>query len=132
MPIEIALFQKEIGGRLFAFDTGDIAFGDGQTKDILRNVGTDIVTFQLRKRQVTFTIRGANGPDIQALYSERDNNILRLVNATGPVEGEDITVGGEIIYSALLLDVQAGPPIRVAGVPIIEQVAVRFDSQKFV
>lgn len=132
MPIQVALYTKEIGGRQFAFDSGDISFGDAETKEVQRNVGTDIVRFTLRKRQVTFTIRGATSNDIQGLYGERADNINRLVAATGIVPGEDIDIGGETIFNALLLDVQAGPPITVAGVPVIEQVQVRYDSQVYV
>lgn len=132
MPISVALFQKVIGGRQFAFDTGDIAFGDAETKEVLKNTGVDIAKIPLRKRQVTFTIRGANAGDIQSLYAARENTILRLVNATGVVQGEDIQIGADKIYNALLIDVQAGPPITVAGIPLIEQVTVRYDSQVYV
>lgn len=129
MPITVALFNKTIGGRQFAFDTGDIAFGDAETKDVVRNLGTTITTITLRKRNVTFTIRGANAADITTLYTARDNVTNQLVNATGPVAGEDIPIGGDVIYNALLKDVQAGPPITIAGVPVIESVTVRYDSQ---
>lgn len=132
MPVSVALYTKQIGGRQFAFDTGDIAFGDVTTRDVPKNVSTDIVNIPLRKRQVTFTIRGANSADIQTLYAARDNTITQLVNATGVVQGEDITIGADTIYNALLMDVQAGPPITVGGIPIIEQVTVRYDSQVFV
>lgn len=132
MPVTVSLFTLDIGGRTFAFDTGDISFGDAETKEVQKNVGTDIVKFTLRKRQVTFTIRGANSGDLTALYQERDNNITQLVNASGAVAGTDIAIGADTIYSALLLDVQAGPPITIAGVPIVEQVQVRYDSQVYV
>jgi hypothetical protein len=132
MPIKVALFSKEIGGNPYAFDTGDIAFGDAETKEVTKNVGSGIVKFTLRKRQVTFTIRGVNAAQITNLYAERDNSVLRLVSAVGEVTGEDITIGADTIYSALLLDVQAGPPTEIAGIPLIEQVTVRYDSQVFV
>lgn len=132
MPVQVSLYQQQIGGRTFAFDSGDISLGDGETKEILRNVGNDIVRFTIKKREITFTIRGANATDITSLYAERDNNITQLVNATGPVTGQDIEFGGDTIYSALLLDIQAGAPITVAGVPIIEQVQVIYRSQVYV
>jgi hypothetical protein len=40
MPVSVALFTKTIGGRQFAFDTGDISFGDAETKEVLKNVST--------------------------------------------------------------------------------------------
>jgi len=131
MPVTVALYTKIIGGRQFAFDTGDISFGQAENKDVLKNVGIDIVKITLQKRQVTFTIRGANAGDLAALYTTRENNITRLVNANGLVQGEDLQIGGDVIYNALLLDVQAGPPITVQGVPIIESVQVRYDSQVY-
>lgn len=132
MPVAVSLYTKTIGGRQFAFDTGDISFGDKETKEVMKNVGTDIAKIPLKKRQVTFTIRGANAADIQALYAERDDTITRLVNATGVVEGEDIEIGADTIYNALLMNVTAGPPITVAGVPLVEQVQVVYDSQVYV
>lgn len=132
MPITVALYQKQIGGRTYAFDTGDISFGDAETKEVLKNTGVDIVRIPLRKRQITFTIRGVNASDIQTLEAARENAITQLVNATGVVTGEDIVVGATTIYNALLLDVQAGPPITVGGIPLVEQVQVRYDSQSYV
>lgn len=131
MPIEVALFQKNIGGKNFAFDTGDIAFSDGETKNILKNTGTGIVTIPLRKRQVTFTIRGANSSDIQSLFQARDNSVLALINATGDIAGEDIVIGADLIEGTLLTQAQAGPPITVAGIPLVEQTTVRYDSQVY-
>lgn len=131
MPIDVALYQKEINGRTYAFDTGDISFGDAGTKDVLRNTGIDIVSVQLRKRQVTFTIRGATGADLANLYAERDNNIIQLLTST-TVLGEDIQIGQDTIYKALLLDVQSGPPITVAGQALIESIQLRYDSQVYV
>lgn len=132
MPIQVALYSKQIGGKTFAFDTGDISYGDAGTKEVPINVGVDVLTVTLRKRQVTFTIRGATGADLQNLYTERDNVITQLINATAPVTGEDIQIGEDIIYSALLKDVQAGPPINVGGRSIIEQLTVVYDSTVFV
>lgn len=132
MPIAVALFQKNIGGTNYAFDTGDISFGDAETKEVLRNIGTDIVKIPLRKRQVTFTIRGANSANLQSLYAARDNSINTLINAAGTITGENIPIGADVIYNALLLDVQAGPPITVAGQALVEQVTVRYDSQVYV
>lgn len=131
MPIEVALFQKNIGGKNFAFDTGDIAFSDGETKNILKNTGTGIVTIPLRKRQITFTIRGANSSDIQSLFAARDNSVLALINATGDIAGENIVIGVDTIEGTLLTQAQAGPPITVAGIPLIEQTTVRYDSQVY-
>lgn len=130
MPIQVALYTKTIGGRQFAFDTGDISFGDAETKDIPRNTGTDITTIQLRKRSVTFTIRGANAADIQAMYGERDDNITQLVTA-GTVTGADIEISGDTIYNAYLRQVTPGAPITVAGQPLIEQTTVEFVSQQY-
>lgn len=132
MPITVALYQKTIGGRTYAFDTSDISFGDAETKEVLKNTGVDIVKIPLRKRQVTFTIRGVNSGDIQTLFTARENTITQLVNATGTVSGEDIAIGADTIYNALLLDVQAGPPITVGGIPLVESVTVRYDSQSYV
>lgn len=132
MPVSVALYQKEIGGRTFAFDTGDISFGDAETKEVLKNISTDILRIPLRKRNVTFTIRGANATDIETLYAARDNTITQLVNATSAVAGEDIVIGGDTLYNCILIDVQAGPPITVAGIPLIEQVTVRYDSTVYV
>lgn len=132
MPISVALYQKQIGGTTYAFDTGDIAFGDAQTKEVLKNTGVDIVTIPLRKRNVTFTIRGVNAANIEALETAREDAINQLVNATGLVQGEDIVIGATTIYNALLLDVQPGAPIIVGGIPLVEQVQVRFDSQRYV
>lgn len=132
MPIAVALYQKQIGGRTYAFDSGDISFGDVETREVLKNTGIDIVRIPLRKRNVTFTIRGVNSSDIQSLLTARENAVLQLVNATGAVTGEDIPVGADTIFNALLLDVQAGPPITVGGIPLVESVTVRYDSQVFV
>lgn len=132
MPVDVALYTKEIGGRQFAFDTGDIAYADGETKNILKNIGTNIATIPLRKRQITFTIRGANASDIQTLFQARDNSIITIVNAAGEITGEDITIGADTIYNTLLILAQAGPPITVAGIPLVEQTTVRYDSQKYV
>lgn len=132
MPIDVALFQKNIGGKDFAFDTGDIAFGDAETKQIPKNVGTDILTIPLRKREVTFTIRGANSADIIALFAARESSINQIVNATEPLAGEDIPIGADTIYGALLIDVQAGPPIKVGTTFIVEQTTVVFRSTRFV
>lgn len=132
MPIGVALFTQQIGGKQYAFDTGDISFGDAETKDVDRNVGTDIINFTLRKRQVTFTIRGANAADVQSLVQAREDSILQLVNATEPVTGEDIVLGGDTIYSAILVDVQAGPPINIGSTSLVETVEVTYDSTVFV
>ena len=132
MPITVSLFQYTVGGSTFAFDTGDISFGDAVTKQVQKNIGTDILEITLRKRQVTLTARGVNAAQLAAIYLERDNNVTTLVNATSTVAGTDILVGADTIYSALLLDVQSGPPITVAGVPIVEQVQMRFDSTVYV
>lgn len=132
MPIDVALFQKNIGGKDFAFDTGDISFGDAETKQIPKNVGTDILIIPLRKREVTFTIRGANSADITALFAARESSINQIVNATEALVGEDIPIGADTIYGALLIDVQAGPPIKVGTTFIVEQVTVVFRSTKFV
>lgn len=131
MPITVALFSLNIGGRDFAFDTPDISFGDGNTKDVERNIGSDILKFTLRKRQVTLTIRGATKDDIEGIYAELENNINRLLNANGPVAGTNIVIGADTIENAILLSVQSGPPITIGGVPVIEQVQVRYDSQSY-
>lgn len=132
MPINVSLFQKVIGGTQYAFDTGDISFGDAETKEVVKNVGTDILSFTLRKRQVTFTIRGANAANITNLYQAREDSILQVVNATEPVTGEDIVLGGDTIYSAILVDVQAGPPIGIGSTSLVEQVSVVYDSTVYV
>jgi hypothetical protein len=132
MPIDVDLFTLDIGGRQYAFDTGDISYGDAETKEVPKNLGTSIINLSFRKRNVTFTIRGANGTDLENLYQTVDDNKLALVNATAPVTGEDLQIGADTIYDALLLDVQAGPPLNVGGNSIIEQVQVRYDSQVWV
>ena len=132
MPINVSLFQKIIGGKQYAFDTGDISFGDAESKNVVKNVGTDILQFTLRKRQVTFTIRGANAADVASLNQAREDSILQVVNATEPVTGEDIPIGGDTIYSAILVDVQAGPPIGIGSTSLVEQVSVVYNSTVFV
>lgn len=132
MPIQVSLFTFTIGGKQYAFDTGDIAFSDASTKQIPKNVGTDILEIPLRKRRVTFTIRGASGTDLTNLVAERENVLLQIVNATEPVTGDDIQIGADIIYSAILTDVQPGVPIEVGGNSILEQVQVVYDSTVFV
>lgn len=132
MPIDVALYTKTIGGKQFAFDTGDISFGDAETKDVVKNVGTDILSFSLRKREVTFTIRGANASDLTALFTARDNSINQIVSATEPLTGEDIAIGADTIFSALLVDVQAGPPIKIGDTFLVEETSVVFRSTKFV
>ncbi|MEM9149375.1 MAG: hypothetical protein AAGB19_02835 [Cyanobacteria bacterium P01_F01_bin.3] len=132
MPINVSLFQRNINGIQYAFDTGDINFGDADTKDIVKNIGNDILSFTLRKRQVTFTIRGANSANVQSLIQAREDSILQVVNATEPVQGEDIVIGGDTIYSAILVDVQAGPPIGIGSTSLVEQVTVVYDSTVFV
>lgn len=132
MPINVSLFTKTIGGTQYAFDTGDISFGDAETKEVVKNVGTDILSFPLRKRQVTFTIRGANAANITSLYQAREDSINQLVNATEPVTGEDIVIGGDTIYGAILIDVQAGPPIQIGSTSLVEQVSVVYNSTQFV
>lgn len=132
MSIQVALYTREIGGRQYAFDTGDIAFGDAETKEVDKNVGTDILSIPLRKRQVTFTIRGANAADVEALTQARSQSILDIVNATEPLTGEDIQIGGDVILGAILIDVQAGPPIGIGGTSLVETVAVTYNSTVFV
>jgi hypothetical protein len=99
---------------------------------LVKNVGTDILQFTLRKRQVTFTIRGCNAADVQALNQARDNSILQVVNATEPLTGEDIVLGGDTIYGAILVDVQAGPPIGIGSTSLVEQVSVVYNSTVYV
>jgi hypothetical protein len=132
MPINVSLFTKTIGNRQYAFDTGDISFGDVESKQLVKNVGTDILQFTLRKRQVTFTIRGCNAADVQALNQAREDSILQVVNATEPLTGEDIVLGGDTLYGAILVDVQAGPPIGIGSTSLVEQVSVVYNSTVYV
>lgn len=131
MPITISLYQKTIAGKTYAFDQDDISFGDVETKEVQRNIGTDIVTISLRKRQVTLTVRGANANDLASLYAEREANIMLLLTSDGAVTGEDITIGADTIYNTLLLDVNPQAPIVVAGIPLA-QVELVYNSQVYV
>jgi hypothetical protein len=123
MPIPVALFQF----RGKAFDSGDVSFGQAETKDIQINRNGNINKVQIAKESVTFSIKGAIDADLGQFDSERSNNVLGLIN--GSVIGEDIDILGKTIYSAILTRVSPSAPISVNGVTIFEQIELEYASQ---
>ena len=80
------------------------------------NVGVDILSVPLRKRQLTLTARGVNANALASLFQERENVVETLLNATAPVTGDNIVIGPDTLYSMLLSDVQiTEAPIQVGS-----------------
>ena len=125
MTIPVILFTF----RGYAFDSGDISFGEAETRDIQINRNGDINTVQIRKESATFTLRGATDVDLIKFEAERANNVINLIN--GSAIGEDIAILGKTLFSALLYSVQPSAPISVAGNTIYEQITLEYRSQKW-
>lgn len=116
MPIQVNLFSLVIGSITLAFAQGDISFGEVETLDVPVNVGVDILSVPLRKRQLTLTARGVNANALASLFQERENVVETLLNATAPVTGDNIVIGPDTLYSMLLSDVQiTEAPIQVGS-----------------
>lgn len=120
--IDVELFQF----RGFAFQPGDIQFGDGESLDVLINSGGRQTKFQVSQTTVTFTVKGALASDVASFETERANNIRSLLNRTAV--GEDIPISGKIVPGALLLKVTPTAPITIGGVEIIESMQLEFRS----
>jgi hypothetical protein len=125
MPIPVALFQHEG----YAFDPGDVSFGESESKDILINRGGLINKVKIRKESVTFKLKGATDVDLQKYEAERTNNVIGLIN--GSVTGADIPILGKTIYAALLTDVKPTAPIAVNGITIFESIDLEYQSQVY-
>lgn len=136
MPAKLEYFSLEVGGtgqpgtgRIFAFDTGDISFGEDENRQVPKNLGDNILNLTFRKENVTLTVRGANNADFEFLEALKNANRDTLIRATTSIDGEDITIGAKVIENALLLDVQPSAPILVLGDAIYESIALTFSSQ---
>jgi hypothetical protein len=124
--IAVELYTKTINGVVFAFEPGDISIGDGKTKEVIINSGGKLTDVTLTQPTITFTVKGAIGPDVESFDALRSANILSLLNRTAV--GETIQISGKIITNAVLLKVTPSAPINVAGIPIIETVALEYKS----
>ena len=116
--------------RGYAFKPDAISFGDGQTQDVNINRNGTIVTAQIAKKTVTFSLVGATDTDLAAFLNERDNNISGLI--TGAASFEDINIFGYLIPDALLTKVTPSAPFNAAGINLFDKIDLEFQSQTFI
>lgn len=129
MAVSIVLFQLDIGGRTIAFDSGDISFGQGETRDLAFNRNGKISTVTVAKAQVTLTIRGGTSADLAAVEAERENNIDALIAGTEVTQNIDI--GGKMIGNALLKQVNPSGPITIQGTTNFETIELVYESADY-
>lgn len=125
MGIPVVYFQFDG----LAYDSGDISFGDGESKDITINTGTTINKVTLTKKTVTFKARGCSGSDLAILESKRDAAISQMLRGGAP--GADINILGKVIESAYVSKVTPSAPIKVDGIVIFESIDTEYTSQVF-
>lgn len=113
--------------RGYAFDSGDISYGEAESQDININRNSEIQTVQIRKESVTFTLRGATDTDLTAFEDERNTNIDALIAGTAVPENIDIL--GKTISSALLYSVTPSGPKYINGSTIYESIELEYRSQ---
>lgn len=123
--IEVELFTF----REFAFEPGDISFGDGETKDVIINSNGKLNKVQISQPTITFTIKGAIASDVEAFDAERANNIRALLNRN--LSGETIEIAGKTITNSWLARVTPSAPIKVGGIEILESLQLEFRSQDY-
>ena len=112
MPVSVALYQKEIGGRTFAFDTGDISFGDAETKEVLKNISTDAVPapgkVEVGSADRNGTVVGSTRKMMQLLRTIPLNK-----NAMDQTPAENMIAGATSTESPILADAWNNPIIFV-------------------
>lgn len=112
-----------------AYDSGDISFGDGESKEITINTGTAINKVNLTKKTVTFTARGCSNANLTALEAKRDAAVRSMLRGQTP--GVNINVLGFTIEKAYLSKVTPSAPITVDGITNFESIAVEYSSSVF-
>lgn len=109
----------------------DISFGEAETYEVTINGGDKgtITTIPLRKRTATLTLRGAVEADLNSVQTERDANIVALINRNEDVETLDF--GGFLVEDALLTDFTPSAPVTVEGNVIFETIELTYSSQVY-
>lgn len=130
MSIPVALFKLTRGGKEYAFLPGSVSFGDGETLSVKINHFGTVDTIDLKKKQVTLKLEGAVGVDLTTFLSERENNVISMLNSN-PI-GEDINVFGYIIERAYLKEVTPTAPVQVAGISLFDSIDLLYQSQDYV
>lgn len=125
MGIPVTYFQYDG----LAYDSGDISFGDGESKDITINTGTAINKVAITKKTVTFKARGCSGANLAGLEAKRDAAISQMLR--GGAAGENINVLGKVIENAYLSKVTPSAPITVDGIVNFESIDTEYVSQVF-
>ena len=131
MALDVALLQfpqiTEIAQ--FAFDTGDISFGEAENKQISINYGGNIEQINIRRRSIQFTIRGALETDVVALDQVREDNIRAMIARQDL--GVDFNVAGIQIYKGYLADVTPSGSITVEGTEILESLQLTYNARRW-
>lgn len=131
MALDVALMTfpeiEEISE--FAFERGNISFGEAQSEEIPLNYGGNIERVNIRRRQLQLTVIGALDTDVVALENKRQENVRAMINREDI--GVTVSVAGITMEKMYLANVEPSGTIRVEGTEILEQMTLTYNARRW-
>lgn len=127
MPIAVRNYFQFKG---YAVAPEDISWGEAASNEVSINRGGTLTTSKLTRYTVQLTLRGLSESQASAFVTEAKANTRRLIRGSATLE--DLQFGSKTLEQSVLITAVPSVSIAVAGVGIVEQLQLTYESQVFV
>jgi hypothetical protein len=127
MPITVALTPvPDLSTRVC--QPGDVSLADGAAITIPVNRDGDVRERQATIKNVTFNVKGLTGDEVATLTALTEANLLSLIQGSPP-QYNTIVHSGQTYEDCYLVKVTPSGYLTVAGIQVVEQTSVVYESK---